>query len=81
MVIENIRYKVVVNHEDQYALWMHGKENASGWKDTGVVGLKPECLAYINAVWTDMRPLILRKAMSGMMIPRTTHVQASLFAA
>ena len=36
MVIENIRYKVVVNHEEQYALWMHGKENASGWKDTGL---------------------------------------------
>ncbi len=79
--IENIRYKVVVNHEEQYALWMHGKSNASGWKDTGVVGTKSECLAYINEVWTDMRPLSLRKAMSGIMNARTKHAQASLCAA
>ncbi len=26
-------------------------------------GLKPECLAYIKEVWTDMRPLSLRKKM------------------
>ncbi len=64
MAIESLQYKVVVNHEEQYALWMHGKGNAAGWRDTGVVGTKADCLAYINAVWTDMRPLSLRKAMS-----------------
>lgn len=62
---ESIRYKVVVNHEEQYSLWLDGRDNAPGWKDTGMAGIKAECLAYIRNTWTDMRPLSLRKAMSG----------------
>jgi uncharacterized protein YbdZ (MbtH family) len=56
-------YKVVVNHEEQYSIWPEYKENPPGWRDVGKVGLKPECLAYIKEVWTDMRPLSLRKQM------------------
>ncbi len=56
-------YKVVVNHEEQYSIWPADRENALGWKDAGKSGLKSECLAYINEVWTDMRPLSLRKQM------------------
>jgi MbtH protein len=63
--VETIRYKVAVNHEEQYALWMCNKENAAGWRDTGIAGTKSECLDYIRSVWTDMRPLSLRKAMTG----------------
>jgi MbtH protein len=32
--------------------------------DVGKVGPKAECLAYIKEVWTDMRPLSLRKKMA-----------------
>ncbi len=32
----------------------------------GKVGPKSECLAYIKEVWTDMRPLSLRKKMEEM---------------
>jgi MbtH protein len=56
-------YKVVVNHEEQYSIWPADRENPSGWNDVGKSGLKPECLAYIKEVWTDMRPLSLRKQM------------------
>jgi uncharacterized protein YbdZ (MbtH family) len=56
-------YKVVVNHEEQYSIWPDYKEIPLGWKDVGKSGLKPECLAYIKEVWTDMRPLSLRKQM------------------
>jgi MbtH protein len=56
-------YKVVVNHEEQYSIWPAYKENPLGWNDVGKSGLKAECLAYIKEVWTDMRPLSLRKAM------------------
>ena len=56
-------YKVVVNHEEQYSIWPDYKEMPLGWKDAGKSGLKPECLAYIKEVWTDMRPLSLRKQM------------------
>jgi MbtH protein len=54
-------YKVVLNHEEQYSIWPAHRENALGWKDAGKTGTKDECLAYIKEVWTDMRPLSLRK--------------------
>ena len=56
-------YKVVVNHEEQYSIWFVNRENPLGWNDVGKSGLKAECLAYIKEVWTDMRPLSLRKHM------------------
>jgi MbtH protein len=56
-------YKVVVNHEEQYSIWPADRENPLGWKDVGKTGPKAECLAYIKEVWTDMRPLSLRKKM------------------
>jgi MbtH protein len=56
-------YKVVVNHEEQYSIWFADRETPPGWRDVGKQGPKEECLAYIDAVWTDMRPLSLRKAM------------------
>lgn len=56
-------YKVVVNHEQQYSIWSAERENALGWQDASYSGSKEECLAYIKEVWTDMRPLSLRKTM------------------
>ncbi len=57
-------YKVVVNPEEQYSIWPVEKPNSLGWKDAGKEGLKVDCLAYIKEVWTDMRPLSLRKKMA-----------------
>jgi MbtH protein len=56
-------FKVVVNHEEQYSIWRVDLENPLGWKDAGKRGSETECLAYIKEVWTDMRPLSLRKKM------------------
>jgi MbtH protein len=56
-------YKVVVNHEQQYSIWPVERANAPGWNDAGKNGTKAECLAHIQEVWTDMRPLSLRKKM------------------
>ena len=53
-------YKVVVNHEEQYSIWPNDRELPLGWKADGTSGTKAECLAYIQSVWTDMRPLSLR---------------------
>ena len=55
-------YKVVVNHEEQYSIWPADRENPLGWKDAGKTGTKAEALAFIEAVWTDMRPRSLREA-------------------
>jgi MbtH protein len=57
-------YKVVVNHEEQYSIWPEYRDNPPGWRDAGRTGTKAECLAHIGEVWTDMRPLSLRKRMA-----------------
>ena len=56
-------YVVVANEEEQYSIWPVDRENPLGWRDAGKSGLKAECLAYVKEVWTDMRPLSLRKRM------------------
>jgi MbtH protein len=56
-------YKVVVNHEEQYSIWPAERDNPLGWRDADKSGSKDECLAYVKEVWTDMRPLSLRRQM------------------
>jgi MbtH protein len=56
-------YTVVVNHEEQYSIWPEWKEIPAGWRAVGKTGQKADCLAYIEEVWTDMRPLSLRRQM------------------
>lgn len=62
---EDTRYQVVVNEEEQYSIWPERRDLPLGWRGVGVVGSKAECLAHIETVWTDMRPLSLRRAMGG----------------
>lgn len=56
------RYKVVVNHEEQYSIWFEDRANPLGWRDAGHAGTKQECLTWIEQVWTDLRPLSVRTA-------------------
>lgn len=63
---ENVLYRVVVNFEEQYSIWPEYKQIPEGWRDAGKSGKKEECLSYINEVWTDMRPLSLRKQMESV---------------
>jgi MbtH protein len=56
-------YDVVLNHEEQYSIWPAHREPPLGWNRAGKQGSKADCLAYIETVWTDMRPLSLRKHM------------------
>jgi MbtH protein len=56
-------YEVVVNDEEQYSIWPADRELPWGWNKVGKSGLKNECLAYIEEVWTDMRPRSLREKM------------------
>ena len=55
-------YLVLVNEEEQYSFWPKGNAIPNGWKQC-MEGTKAECGAYVNKVWTDMRPLSLRKHM------------------
>jgi MbtH protein len=56
-------YVVVVNDEEQYSIWPEGRDVPAGWHPAGEAGTKAECLEHIDRVWTDMRPLSLRRAM------------------
>jgi MbtH protein len=56
-------YQVLVNTEEQYSLWLAGQAIPNGWRQVGPKGQKQVCLDYVKEVWTDMRPLSVRKAM------------------
>jgi MbtH protein len=57
---EEIQYRVVINHEGQYSIWPLDREPPAGWHDAGERGPRSACLAFIDEVWTDMRPVSLR---------------------
>jgi MbtH protein len=54
------QFAVLINDEEQYSLWPVTKQVPNGWRKTGKEGTKEECGAYVNTVWTDMRPLTAR---------------------
>lgn len=56
-------YLVVMNHEEQYSIWLADRELPAGWTGAGKRGTRAECLAHVEEVWTDMRPLSLRRRM------------------
>jgi MbtH protein len=61
---DNRVYRVVINDEEQYSIWVADREIPAGWRAVDKEGPKAECLAYIDENWTDMRPLSLRRAMA-----------------
>lgn len=62
--IDGDEFVVLVNHEGQHSLWPSAITIPEGWTQTGPKGTKAECLAFVEANWTDMRPLSLQRAMA-----------------
>lgn len=60
MSAPSVEFKVVRDAEGQYSIWPVDRSNAIGWGDVGVRGSKEICLAHIETVWTDMRPVSIR---------------------
>jgi MbtH protein len=56
-------FKAVKNGEEQYSILPKNQENPLGWFDAGKEGSRQEVLEFIEANWTDMRPLSLRQSM------------------
>ena len=56
-------YHVVVNHEEQYSIWPADRDAPLGWRTVGEPGDRASCLSRIEELWTDMRPLSLRRRM------------------
>jgi MbtH protein len=57
-------YIVVVNDEDQHAIWPEFKAIPAGWTQVGPLADKATCLAWIEAHWTDLRPKSIRSIRS-----------------
>ncbi len=53
--------QVVVNDEGQYSLWDADRDPPDGWHPDGFTGSKQECLDHVTEVWTDLRPLSVRR--------------------
>ena len=58
-----VKYKVVTNAEAQYSIWLADEPMPAGWRPEGFEGDRADCLAHVEAVWTDMRPKSLRERM------------------
>ncbi|USX53517.1 MbtH family NRPS accessory protein [Lentzea sp. HUAS12] len=54
-------WHVVVNEEEQYSIWPEGREVPAGWRIVRESASKADCLEYVEEVWTDMRPLSVRR--------------------
>lgn len=59
-------YRVVRNDEEQYSIWAADRELPRGWHAEGTVGPRQACLDQISRIWTDIRPLSLRRRMGAM---------------
>ncbi|AXK33502.1 MbtH family protein [Streptomyces armeniacus] len=61
---ENGRFFVLVNEEEQHSLWPAFADVPAGWDVAFGEGSRQECLDYVEAHWTDLRPRSLREAMA-----------------
>lgn len=52
---ETSAYVVVVNHENQHALWPAPVGVPEGWSPVFGPAAHGDCLAYVDRSWTDMR--------------------------
>ena len=62
--IDGDEFMVLINDEGQHSLWPSALAIPSGWRQIGPVGPKAECLAFVEANWTDMRPISLQHDMA-----------------
>ena len=60
---EEYDYRVLLNKEGQHSLWPAFRDVPAGWTLVGPTGKRKECLEWIEANWTDMRPKSLVDAM------------------
>jgi MbtH protein len=62
-------YLVLVNDEGQHSLWPAFADVPEGWEVKFGNAGRQECLDYIEASWTDMRPKSLIEAMENGKAP------------
>lgn len=57
---EEGRYLVLVNDEEQHALWPADLAVPAGWHIALQAAPRRACLEYVEANWTDLRPVSVR---------------------
>jgi MbtH protein len=57
-------FYVLANDEEQRSLWPAFVDVPVGWRVVFGEDTRPNCLAYVEKSWTDMRPETLRGAMA-----------------
>ncbi|WP_167472920.1 MbtH family NRPS accessory protein [Nocardia arthritidis] len=57
----NDLYVVVRNDEEEYSIWAAGRAVPAGWEVVGDPRPREECLVHICEIWTDLRPVSLRR--------------------
>ncbi|MEU5093679.1 MbtH family protein [Streptomyces sp. NPDC020996] len=73
-------HQVVLNHEEQYSVWPAHREPPPGWRPEGFTGTRQECLDRIAEVWTDLRPLSVRRTTAASVsasVPASVPASAS----
>jgi MbtH protein len=60
---EKLPHIVLINHEEQFSLWRADIEIPDGWREVWGPDTKDACMKWVDEVWTDLRPLSLRKLM------------------
>ena len=60
---ESGEYVVLINDEGQHSLWPKHIDVPVGWTVVHQADSRPNCLAYIEAQWSDMRPVTLVESM------------------
>lgn len=62
---ENARFIVLVNAENQHSLWPESFTVPDGWMKTFGPESRASCTAYVDATWTDLRPISVVNAIAG----------------
>lgn len=63
ITIDGDLFRVLQNDEEQYSIWPAAQTIPAGWRSVLEPASKQDCLTYIEANWTDMRPKSLRDFM------------------
>jgi RimJ/RimL family protein N-acetyltransferase len=58
----HVTHAVIVNTQQHYAVWPSGSDLPGGWESTGWTGNEKACLDRIAELWTDDRPVTVRRA-------------------
>jgi len=64
------QFEVVVNLEGHYSLCPADETINSDWRAVGRRAMKSTCLAYLDEIWTDLRPASLTFVAMALPTPR-----------